>query len=39
MPISQVGSRARSRQPEHVRQDHFKLTWPAWLPSDYYIGP
>jgi len=24
---------------EHVLQDHFKLTWPAWLPKDYYIGP
>ena len=24
---------------EHVLQDHFGLSRPAWLPSDYYIGP
>jgi monoamine oxidase len=24
---------------EHVLQDHFKLKWPNWLPTDYYIGP
>src|SRR5262249_12237290 len=24
---------------EHVLQDHFKLSWPSWLPADYYLGP
>lgn len=24
---------------EHVMEDHFGLARPAWLPSDYYIGP
>jgi monoamine oxidase len=24
---------------EHVLQDHFKLSWPSWLPKDYFLGP
>ena len=23
---------------EHTLQDHFNLSWPSWLPKDYYLG-
>ncbi len=24
---------------EHVLEDHFGLSRPAWLPADYFLGP